>query len=111
MSRKGNCWDNTVEESFFSSLKKERVKKHIYKTRELAIADVSDYIESLCNPVRRHTYLGGISPISLRLLTNPGDGVSTESWELQGRCASSQRTPTQARRVNGRRHHPSWLFK
>ena len=62
MSRKGNCWDNAVAESFFSSLKQERIKKHIYKTRELAIADVSDYIESFYNPVRRHSYFGGISP-------------------------------------------------
>jgi putative transposase len=62
MSRKGNCWDNAVAESFFSSLKKERIKKHIYKTRELAIADISDYIESFYNPLRRHSHLGGISP-------------------------------------------------
>ena len=62
MSRKGNCWDNAVAESFFSSLKKERVKKHIYKTRELALADISEYIESFYNPVRRHSHLGGISP-------------------------------------------------
>ena len=41
MSRKGNCWDNAVAESFFSSLKKERIKKHIYKNRELALNDVS----------------------------------------------------------------------
>jgi putative transposase len=45
MSRKGNCWDNAVAESFSSSLKKERIKKHIYKYRELAIADVADYTE------------------------------------------------------------------
>ena len=38
LSRKGNCWDNAVAESFFSSLKKERIKKQIYKNRELAIA-------------------------------------------------------------------------
>jgi putative transposase len=36
MSRRGNCWDNAVAESFFSSLKKERIKKRIYKTRDLA---------------------------------------------------------------------------
>jgi putative transposase len=42
MSRKGNCWDNAVAEAFFGSLKKERVKKHIYKTRELAVADLAD---------------------------------------------------------------------
>ena len=47
MSRKGNCWDNAVAESFFSSLKKERIKKQIYKNRELAMADVADYIDSV----------------------------------------------------------------
>src|SRR5437016_5114807 len=49
MSRKGNCWDNAVAESFFSSLKKERVKKQIYKNRELAVADVAHYIASFYN--------------------------------------------------------------
>jgi len=53
MSRKGNCWDNAVAESFFSSLKKERIKKHLYKTRELALNDVTDYI-SFYNRTRRH---------------------------------------------------------
>ena len=62
MSRKGNCWDNAVAESFFGSLKKERIKKHIYKTRALATEDISDYIESFYNRTRRHTHLGGISP-------------------------------------------------
>ncbi len=62
MSRKGNCWDNAVAESFFSSLKKERIKKHIYKNRALAGDDVSDYIESFYNRRRRHSHLGGVSP-------------------------------------------------
>jgi putative transposase len=62
MSRKGNCWDNAVAESFFSSLKKERIKKHIYKNRELAIQDVADYIDGFYNPARRHGHLGGVSP-------------------------------------------------
>jgi putative transposase len=62
MSRRGNCWDNAVAESFFSSLKKERIKKRIYKTRELARADVFDYIEVFYNRTRRHTHLGGVSP-------------------------------------------------
>ena len=46
MSRKANCWDNAVAESFFSSLKKERIKKQIYRDRELAKADVADYIDT-----------------------------------------------------------------
>jgi putative transposase len=61
MSRKGNCWDNAVAESFFSSRKKERIKKQIYKNRELAIADVADYIDTFYN-TRRHSHLGGLSP-------------------------------------------------
>lgn len=62
MSRKGNCWDNAVVESFFSSLKKERIKKRIYKTRDLARADVFDYIEVFYNRKRRHSHIGGVSP-------------------------------------------------
>lgn len=62
MSRRGNCWDNAVAESFFSSLKKERIKRRIYKTRELARADVFDYIEVFYNRSRRHSHLGGVSP-------------------------------------------------
>lgn len=62
MSRRGNCWDNAVAESFFSSLKKERIKKRIYKTRDLARADVFDYIESFYNRTRRHSHLSGVSP-------------------------------------------------
>lgn len=42
MSRRGNYWDNAVTESFFSSLKKERIKKHIYKDRDTAASDISD---------------------------------------------------------------------
>lgn len=63
MSRKGNCWDNAVAESFFGSLKKERIKKRIYKNRTIAVDDVSDYIEKFYNPVRRHSYLQGMSPM------------------------------------------------
>ena len=62
MSRKGNCWDNAVAESFFGSLKKDRIRKRIYKTRELARADVFDYIEVFYNRQRRHENLGGVSP-------------------------------------------------
>ena len=62
MSRKGNCWDNAVVESFFGSLKEERIKKQIYKNRALALADVTDYIETFYNRTRRHGHLGGVSP-------------------------------------------------
>ena len=62
MSRRGNCWDNAVVESFFSSLKKERIKKRIYKTREMARADVFDYIEVFYNRKCRHSHLGDVNP-------------------------------------------------
>ena len=62
MSRRGNCWDNAVAESFFGSLKKERIKKRIYKTRDIAHADIHDYIEMFYNRTRRHSHLNGISP-------------------------------------------------
>ena len=51
-----------MAESFFSSLKKARVKKRIYKTRELAKADIFDYIEVFYNRTRRHSHIGGVSP-------------------------------------------------
>lgn len=62
MSRRGNCWDNAVAESFFSSLKKERIKKRIYKNRDIATADISEYIDLFYNQTRRHSHLSGVNP-------------------------------------------------
>ncbi len=76
MSRRGNCWDNAVAESFFSSLKTERIKKRIYKTRDLAKADIFDYIEMFYNRVRRHSHLGGVSPEAFEAASQTGSGVS-----------------------------------
>lgn len=53
MSRRGNCHDNAVAESFFQLLKRERVRRKIYHTRNLAKQDVFDYIEMFYNPKRR----------------------------------------------------------
>lgn len=63
MSRRGNCHDNAVAESFFSALKKERIKRRIYPTRAAAASDVFDYIEMFYNPIRRHGSAGGLSPV------------------------------------------------
>ena len=71
MSRKGNCWDNAVAESFFGSLKKERIKKHIYKNRELALSDVAEYIDTFYNRTRRHSHLGGLSPEQFETAQKP----------------------------------------
>lgn len=62
MSRKGDCWDNSVTESFFGSLKTERVFFSEYKTRKAARRDIVDYIEMFYNSKRRHSYLGYMSP-------------------------------------------------
>lgn len=63
MSRRGNCHDNAVAESFFSALKKERIKRRIYPTRAMATTDVFDYIEMFYNPIRRHGFVGDLSPV------------------------------------------------
>jgi len=70
MSRRGNCWDNAVAESFFSSLKKERIRKKIYRTRELTKADIFEYIEVFYNRTRRHSHLGGVSPETFEAASN-----------------------------------------
>jgi len=63
MSRAGEVWDNSAMESFFSSMKTERIARKVYRSREQARADVFDYIERFYNPRRRHSTLGYVSPI------------------------------------------------
>lgn len=63
MSRRGDCWDNAAMESFFSSLKTERVSRRMYRNRDEARADVFDYMECFYNPRRRHSTLGYLSPM------------------------------------------------
>ena len=63
MSRRGNCHDNAVAESFFQLLKRERIKRKIYATHADARADVFDYIEMFYNPKRRHGSIGDLSPV------------------------------------------------
>ncbi|MGJ7249076.1 IS3 family transposase [Morganella morganii] len=62
MSRRGNCHDNAVAESFFQLLKRERIKKKIYGTREEARSDIFDYIEMFYNSKRRHGSSNQMSP-------------------------------------------------
>jgi len=63
MSRRGNCHDNAVAESFFQLLKRERIKRKTYTTREEARQDVFDYIEMFYNPKRRHSHANDLSPV------------------------------------------------
>ena len=62
MSRKGNCWDNSVMERFFLNLKMERVWQRDYANHAEAINDVADYIVNFYNSVRLHSKLGYLSP-------------------------------------------------
>jgi putative transposase len=67
MSRKGDCWDNAVVESFFSSLKREWVQGKGYRTRSEARADLFYYIEAWYNRKRRHSTLGYLSPAEFEM--------------------------------------------
>jgi putative transposase len=69
-SRKGNCWDNAVVESFFATLKRELVDGEVYRTRDEAAAAIFDYIEGFYNPTRLHSTLGYKSPIEFERLTH-----------------------------------------
>lgn len=62
MSRKGDCWDNAVVESFFHLLKTEWIKDAVYATRDEARADVTAYIEMFYNSNRLHSFIGYKNP-------------------------------------------------
>ncbi len=62
MSRKGDCWDNAVTESFFATLKTELIHRHPWPTRRAATDAVADYIDSFYTPYRLHSSLGYLSP-------------------------------------------------
>lgn len=75
MSRRGNCHDNAVAESFFNLLKRERIRRRTYKTREDARRDVFDYIEMFYNPKRKHARNGMLSPVEFE---------RQKKWKQQG---------------------------
>jgi putative transposase len=70
MSRKENCYDNAVAESFFHTLKVECVHRKIYETRKQAKSDLFEYIEVFYNRKRLHSYLGYRGPVEFRELQN-----------------------------------------
>ncbi len=72
MSRSGDVWDNAAVESFFSSLKTERLARKVYRTRDAARADVFDYIERFYNPRRRHSAIGYLSPAEFEQMVEAG---------------------------------------
>ncbi|MGC1503862.1 MAG: IS3 family transposase, partial [Sulfitobacter sp.] len=62
-----NCHDNAVAESFFHLLKRERVRRRTFTTRDAARQDVFDYIEMFYNPTRKHTNNGMLSPVDYEM--------------------------------------------
>ena len=75
MSRRGNCHDNAVAESFFQLLKREPIRRRTYKTREDARRDVFNYIEMFYNPKRKHARNGMLSPVEFE---------KQQKWKQQG---------------------------
>ena len=73
MSRRGNCWDNAVAESFFSTLKRELIGKHVYASREEARLDIFRYVEGFYNRERLHSTLGYLSPEEFENTQRAGD--------------------------------------
>ena len=71
MSRKGNCWDNAVAESFFATIKKELIHRFTFTTRREATAAIFEYIEVFYNRVRKHSKLGYTSPAEFRRNNQP----------------------------------------
>jgi putative transposase len=67
MSRRGNCHDNAVAESVFHLLKRERIRRRTYLTRDAARHDVFDYIEMFYNPTRKHTNNGILSSVDYEM--------------------------------------------
>jgi putative transposase len=63
MSRKGNCWDNAVAESFFKTLKSNLVYQKYFYTKKQAKAEIFEYIEFYYNRTKSHSYLGNLSPV------------------------------------------------
>ena len=70
MSRKGNCWDNAIVESFFSRFKVECIYPSNYKSVDEAKSDIFEYIEIFYNRKRRHSAIGDISPMQFEQLDN-----------------------------------------
>jgi putative transposase len=67
MSRSGDCWDNAVAESFFASLKRERLDRKVAPSRSAALRTIATYIDSFYNARRRHSTIGYTTPIEFEL--------------------------------------------
>jgi putative transposase len=100
MSRRGNCHDNAVAESFFQLLKRERIRRKTCDTRDAARRDVFEYIELFYNPKRRHSASGAMSPVDFerqhfnRLATVWRSRDDSSARSAAGRRADEAALPT-----------------
>lgn len=106
MSRRGDCWDNAVAESFFATLRAELLDRERYATRAEATDSIGDYIDRFYNPRRRHSHLGYVSPLEYELraeLANRGAPAATEleSREVLSKAASPNSSRALRRRGTG----------
>ncbi len=83
MSRRGNCHHNAVAESFFNLLKRERIRRRVYRSRDEARQDVFDYIEMFYNPKRKHVGTGCCRPSSSKSSGKSNPKVSTKLGAIQ----------------------------
>ena len=102
MGSRGDAYDNAAAESFFSTIKKELIYRHTYKTRNAARLAIFDCIERFYNPVRRHSTLGNKSPVNYELAaaaatsrgpTMLGRELAIKAWQLQLQGASPEERP------------------
>ena len=70
MSRKADCWDNAVAESFFATLEKELLASRPLKSRKETRTQIADYIERYYNNTRLHSHLDYISPLEFELMAS-----------------------------------------
>ena len=68
MSRKGNCYDNAAYESFFKTIKRERIYQKVYRNYKEAKSCIFEYIEIYYNRIRKHSYLNYKSPIHFEIV-------------------------------------------
>ena len=99
MSRRGNCWDNAVAESFFGTLKTELIYQMPLQSRSATEEAVADYIENFYNVRRRHSSLDYQSPVEFELkhrshprdggsAPNPGVAVTGARWQESPACSA-----------------------
>ena len=77
MSRKGDCWDNALAESFFATLRKELTDRVVFLTRDAARTAVFEFIEAFYNRIRRRSTLGMLSPIEFENTTRRSEDLAS----------------------------------